>query len=59
MAGTRFSVEHEAGSDWKVVDNEALRKPIATGLDQDEAESLADQRNREHVKEKNNFVEIP
>lgn len=44
----RFEAQREAGSDWKVVDNKLQQRPIATGLDQDEAETLAAQRNKEH-----------
>jgi len=48
----RFEAQREHGNDWKVVDNQQHQRPIATGLDQEEAEILADKRNTEY---KNNL----
>jgi hypothetical protein len=55
MSIRRFEAKREHGSDWQVVDNLHNERPIATGLDRDEAENLADQRNSEHeIAAKNN-----
>jgi hypothetical protein len=57
MSNNRFSAEREHGSDWKVVDNQKGNIALATGLDQEEAETLANLWNTRQQKEKNNFVD--
>lgn len=51
----RFETEREHGSDWKVVDNMQHQKAIATGLDKEEAESLANQQNTKFDEEVKKF----
>jgi hypothetical protein len=47
----RFKVQRDRGSDWNVMDC-AKNIPVATGLDFDEAQTLADVRNKKRWRKK-------
>lgn len=50
-----FHIERESGSDWCIKDSKGAVK--ASGLDQEEAQTTADQWNSKDQKEKKKFVE--
>lgn len=52
----RYIVEHEAGSDWKVVDTKSFGKSVATGLTEDEAEETANARNKAEDQERAKYI---
>jgi hypothetical protein len=55
MKSNRYIAQHEFGSDWQVWDTKTNR-PVATGLNSDEAEQNANDRNETEDREKKDFI---